>query len=44
MQPITPNAAAIEAGFRKRRTKFEQIVKWLPYLSSEERRQLRGLL
>jgi hypothetical protein len=39
---LSANAAAIEAGFRKRLTKFEQIVKWIPDLTSAEKRKLRG--
>jgi hypothetical protein len=38
-------AAAREAGIvPPKLTKFEQIVKWLPSLSTEERRQLKELL
>jgi hypothetical protein len=41
---LSTNAAAIEAGFRKKLTKFDQIVKWLPSLTEAERRQLKDLL
>jgi hypothetical protein len=41
---LSANAAAIQAGFRKKLTKFEQIVKWLPSLSDEERSQLKEML
>lgn len=38
---LSANAAAIEAGFRKRSTPIEQIRKLLPKLTSEQRAQLR---
>jgi hypothetical protein len=41
---LSANAAAIEAGFRKKPTPFEQIVKLLPRLSSEQKRKLMELL
>jgi hypothetical protein len=41
---LSANAAAIEAGFRRKLTPFEQVMKLLPKLTEEERRQLRQLL
>ncbi len=41
---MSANAAAIEAGFRKKLTHFEQIKKWLPDLTDNERTELRALL
>jgi hypothetical protein len=41
---LSANRAAIEAGFRKKLTRFEQIAKWVPSLSEDERQQLRELL
>jgi hypothetical protein len=41
---LSANAAAIEAGFRKKLAKFEQIVKWLPSLTATERRKLKEML
>jgi len=41
---LSANAAAIEAGFRKKPTPFEQVKKLIRKLSPEERRQLRTLL
>jgi hypothetical protein len=41
---LSPNAAAIEAGFRKKPTPFEIIVKQLPKLTPDERARLRSLL
>jgi hypothetical protein len=41
---LSANAAAIEAGFRKKPTAFEQVTRLLPKLTPAERRQLRELL
>jgi hypothetical protein len=41
---MSANAAAIEAGFRKKPTALEQIRKLLPKLSPTERAQLRDEL
>jgi hypothetical protein len=41
---LSVNAAAIEAGFRKKLTPFETIVKLLPKLTRDERRKLQRLL
>jgi hypothetical protein len=41
---LSANAAAIEAGFRKKPTPFETIIRLLPKLSDDERDQLRELL
>jgi hypothetical protein len=41
---LSANAAAIEAGFRKKLTAFERIQKLLPELTAEERRWLREAL
>jgi hypothetical protein len=40
---LSANAAAIEAGFRRRLTPFEQIVRLLPKLTADERAELRRL-
>lgn len=37
---LSANAAAIEAGFRKKPSPFEQIIKLLPKLTSDEHQQL----
>ncbi len=41
---LSANAAAIQAGFRKKPSPFEQITRLLSKLTSEERRQLKELL
>jgi len=41
---MSANAAAIEAGFRKKPEPFEQIKKLIPKLSDDERRQLKDML
>lgn len=41
---LSANAAAIEAGFRKKPTPFEQVRKLIPKLSVRERRSLREML
>jgi hypothetical protein len=41
---MTANAAAISAGFRKKLTSFEIILKQLPKLTPDERARLRSLL
>lgn len=41
---MSPYAAAIEAGFRKRPQPFDQIKKLIPKLTAAERRQLRDML
>jgi hypothetical protein len=41
---LSANAAAIKVDFCKKLTEYEQIVKWLPQLSDEERRQRKDLL
>lgn len=41
---LSANAAAIEAGFRKKLTPFEQIMKLLPKLSKLERHKLQQAL
>jgi len=41
---LSANAAAIKAGFRKKLTRFEQIVRWLPTLTESERNQLKKML
>ena len=41
---LSANAAAIEAGFRKKLSKFEQIMKWLPDLTPTEKRKLKEML
>lgn|SRR5262245_51632666 len=41
---LTANAAAIQAGFRKRPKPLEMILKLLPKLSTAERRKLRSWL
>lgn len=41
---LSANAAAIEAGFRKKPTAFEQVQKLIPKLSAAEKRKLRELL
>ena len=33
-----------DAGFRKKLTKFEQIVEWLPSLTASEKAKLREML
>lgn len=40
---LSANAAAIQAGFRKRPAPFEQIKKLLPKLTPDERRKLKAL-
>jgi hypothetical protein len=37
---LSANAASIEAGFKIRLTPFAQIVKWIPKLTLQERRQI----
>jgi hypothetical protein len=41
---MSANAAAIRAGFRKKPTPFEIILKQLPNLSPDERSELRSML
>ena len=41
---LSANAAAIEAGFRKKPTPFEQVQKLLPKLTPTEKRKLKELL
>jgi hypothetical protein len=41
---LSPNAAAIEAGFRKKPTAFEQVQKLLLKLSPTEKRKLKEML
>ena len=41
---LSANAAAIEAGFRKKLSKFDQIVRWLPELTAAEKSKLREML
>jgi hypothetical protein len=41
---LSANAAAIEAGFRKKLTKYEQIVAWLPKLTATGKRKLKEML
>ena len=41
---LSANAAAIEAGWRKKLTAFERVQKLLPELTAEERRWLRETL
>ena len=41
---LSANAAAIEAGFRKKPAPFAQILKLLPKLTADERAQLRDAL
>jgi len=41
---LSANAAAIEAGFRKKLTPFEQIEKLIPKLTDAERSELRAML
>jgi hypothetical protein len=41
---LSANAAAIKAGFRKKLTPYEQILKLLPKLSKSERRKLQQVL
>lgn len=41
---LSANAAAIEAGFRKKPTPFEQVCKLIPKLSDKERAQVREML
>lgn len=41
---LSANAAAIEAGFRKRRTPLEQILKLLPKLTYEETNKLYDVI
>lgn len=41
---LSANAAAIEAGFRKKLTPFEQVKRLIPKLTADERQELRGLL
>jgi hypothetical protein len=41
---LSANAAAIEAGFRRKATPFEQVLKLLPKLTDAERDQVRQLL
>jgi hypothetical protein len=43
---LSANAAAVQRGWRKPRkklSKFEQIVKWLPDLTSAEKRKLKAI-
>jgi hypothetical protein len=37
---LSANAASIEAGFKTKLTPFAQIVKWIPKLTLQERRQI----
>lgn len=41
---LSANAAAIQAGFRKKPTPFEQVAKLIPKLSAAEKRQLWEML
>lgn len=41
---LSANAAAIEAGFRRKLTPYEQVLKLIPKLSQDERRQLKEML
>jgi hypothetical protein len=41
---LSPNAAAIEAGFRKKPKPFDAILKLLPKLTDAERSRLRAIL
>jgi hypothetical protein len=41
---LSANAAAIEAGFRRKLTAFERVQKLLPELTAEQRRWLREAL
>jgi hypothetical protein len=41
---LSANAAAIEAGFRKKPTPFEQVQNLIPKLTAAEKRKLRELL
>jgi len=41
---LSANAAAIEAGFRKKLTPFEQIVRLIPKLTKGEKNKIRGML
>jgi hypothetical protein len=41
---LSANAAAIQAGFRKKPTPFEIVAKQLPKLTDEERAKLRAML
>lgn len=41
---LSANAAAIEAGFRKKPTPFETVQKLLPKLTATEKRKLRDML
>jgi hypothetical protein len=41
---LSANAASIESGFKIKLTAFAQIIKWLPKLSTDERRQLAAEL
>lgn len=41
---LSANAAAIEAGFRRKPTPFEQIERLIPRLTDDERRQIRAML
>jgi hypothetical protein len=41
---LSANAAAIEAGFRKKLTPFETVMKLIPKLSASERRKVKAAL
>lgn len=41
---LSANAAAIKAGHRRKPTRFDQIMRWLPQLTADERARLRELL
>ena len=41
---MSANTAAIEAGFRKKLTPFEQIVRLIPKLTKGEKNKIRGML
>lgn len=41
---LSANAAAVEAGFRKKLTPFEQIVKLLPKISKQEQKAILQIL
>lgn len=41
---ISANAAAIQAGFRRRPSKFDLAMRWLPEFTERERRQLKQAL
>jgi hypothetical protein len=44
VKDLSANAVAIQAGFRKKHTRFEQVVKWIPDLTSAEKRALIKLM